>query len=65
VERSFITLFLKCILQLLQDTYHNHKSKILEDMSLKIERAMMMMMMMMIMKIAVMLMMSIRKLAAL
>jgi len=51
--------FLKCFLQLVQDTFHNHISKILEDMSLKIEHGIMMIM------IAVMLMMSTRKLAAL
>ena len=62
VERSFITLFLKFMLQFLQDTFPNHISKILEDISLKIDQAMMMMMMMMI---AVMLMMSTRKLAVL
>jgi hypothetical protein len=31
---SFMILFLKCILQLLQDTFHNHISKILGDVSL-------------------------------
>ena len=64
VERRFITLSLKCILHLLQYNFHNHISKILEDMSLKIEQAVMMMIMI-IMMIAVMLMMSTMKLAAL
>jgi hypothetical protein len=69
VERRCITLFLRCILLLLQDNFHNHISKIFEDMSLKIEQAkmmiMVMMMIMIIMMIVIMLMMSTMKLAAL
>jgi len=68
---TFYHSFLKCLLQLVQDTFHNHISKFLEDMSLKIKQAMMMMIMMImimimiVIVIAVMLMMSTRKLAAL